>query len=170
MTDNFEIIYEGQLGYYRQIKISSLTQSCAQFMAVQRDIYRMNFQLLGDLVCPMVGNLALRGYVLPGGKTYATIGCRLDQRRLIYRGLDFDTTFADGAFLTTSTASEPQSYPEKHIYKNSYKSLNTVDLYNMHCKEVLKLKLQHGEAQKMPTDLKSLAIFIDAALAKELLP
>lgn len=170
MTDDFEILYQGQLGYYRRVKISSLTRSCAQFMAVQSDIYRMNFQLLGDLVCPMVGSIVLRGYVLAGGKTYATIGCRLDQGQLIYRGLDFDTIFADGALLTTTTAAKPQSYPEKHIYKNIYNSLNTIELYNMHCKEILKLKLQHGEAQKTAPDLKSLAMFIDEALTKELIP
>ena len=105
MTDllSQDTILEGAVGIYRRVDLDSGWGDSSSLIPFDSDLKSLHFKLAGDLICSALSGI-LRCYVHLEEGMRVVLAIAVKERTLYVVGLIFESEFADGASLTTTTS------------------------------------------------------------------
>jgi hypothetical protein len=162
-ADENDFVFEGAAGSYRRVSLDCAAADVSTLISFGSDLDSLGFRLIGDLICSALTNGIVRAYVNPVERTRALLLAGIKDGKLNVAGVFFDTNFADGATLTTTTSRAVNDMPAKGLHRRVYSWHGVHDLYQKHKEHMNELKLEHGDVLAFGDTLLSLAESLDSA-------
>jgi hypothetical protein len=131
-----------------------------------RQLKKLGYQVLGDLVCSRFPEVLVRGYARAGGDTWGALICGM-----LESTFDFVSELGDAGLTTTLNAGFEHDEPRKRIYRSRHPELNfflLADLHARHDKRKATLAKKLGAPRPTEPTLRALAEAIDRGLRREL--
>lgn len=164
-TADEKLVFEGVKGNFSTTGLTTIPNPApAELKALDGDLSKLGFTLLGDLYCSKFASLTFYVYSHPRRQTCALlIQGNLDNWRI-----EFFSTFTSGASLTTTTSKLPiQNLPGAKIFYRSHPGLDVTSLYQQHHQHILDLSEKWGSAMVLKEDLSVISGAIDDLLVRQ---
>lgn len=158
---NEDIILEGAVGIYRRIDLNKASADASNLIPFDSDLSFLGFSLLGDLMCTALSGF-IRCYAHTRDKTRATVLVVVKNGVLGVFGMLFESTFSDGASLTTTTSPAMKDMPDKGFHRRVHAWGGVYDLYRKHQSYLSELGGRHGGVLPVGNTLLSVAESIDS--------
>jgi hypothetical protein len=156
-----DLIFEGAVGLYREVRLEAWGD-ISNLVSFDSDLKSLGFTLVGDLLCSAVAHGVLRVYVNGTQSIRVLLAVGVKNSVLNVAGVFFDSRFADGGVVTTTTSPAVTNRPADGIHRKVCSWHGIYDLYGQHEVHLSEVKPLHGPAEPMGNTLLSVAQFIDS--------
>lgn len=143
------------------VAMSSVSWSA---QAVDREMARIGFSLLGDLVASAMADVVVRLFVASDGLALGAFNVGM----LGAQSIDFVTVFDDGVFLTTTTHPDVQAFPERGLCVRAYPGVWPSVLVGKHALRVARRRAVGATVSQAGSDLATVAAILDDFLVRRL--
>jgi predicted DNA-binding WGR domain protein len=164
---DFELVLDGKVGRFEKVdlpKARPLEDDLIE--GADRQLRKLGFEIVGDLVCSRFPEVIVRGYARPGGDVW---GAYL--AGILESSFEFVTLFERNAGLTTTFKPGPPDEPSKGLYRSRHPKLDfrmLKQLHDQHEKRKSTLARKLGPAVAAPADLEAFARAVDEGVSRQL--
>jgi len=160
-NETADLIFEGAAGLYREVRLEAWGD-ISNLVSFDSDLKALGFTLLGDLSCSALTEGVIRAYVDSTQSTRVVLAVGVKNGALNVAGVFFDSRFADGGVVTTTTSPAVINRPADGIHRKVCTWSGIHDLYHQHEAHLSEVKPLHGTAEPLGNTLLSVAQSIDS--------